>query len=335
MLVYKKFLIDVSHRFFQADKPFLIVPDSTEAEDVLWCHHLRLYVKTIPQGSCHLRSGHFSAGTCDNNFRRVICFNSFQHPQISRQAVKAGQHSGVCFEKFRSLLLKQPDALVHGSHQHIAWGTCLINIQQSPDFVPVNTVSIYMKKGRLCQARQSFMERMDHQVCSEVDRTVRKQRMHAKMGSMCFVHNQHSMVPMRRTRDRPNIADHTIVCRRCNKYRMEIRIFLQLSFHILRTDPAAGTGRFKRRFPWNKILRFQMIQVHRMVGRPVAVSCHKNTVTETGSCADRGKNAAGAAVHQKTGLLRSIQCGGILLGFQQNAAGMVEIVKSINFRDIN
>ena len=155
-----------------------------------------------------------------------------------------------------------------------------------------------------------------------------------KVCPVCGVHDEHRAVTVDGVRDRGGVRDHTLVGRGGQNDRADMIGRFQSAFHVLLADTAVdarcGIG---RREQGNMSERAKL---ERVIDRFVAVARDENGVPRFGYRADRGKQTARRAVHQRKGATCVIEPCRTRGETVKDAAVLwiVQIVKARDFGDV-
>ncbi len=225
------------------------------------------------------------------------------------------------------------DARVHPGHQHIARAAALIDPQKAAEPPAVDARPLHVQQGRLRQGRERLVHTVDHQIRAAPKRRLREKRMHREMCAVRLIDNQGRACIMDNLRNRADIRDDTVIRRRCDQDRSDIRMPLQGILDRLRRNtsvnqPRRVCRRVQIRYP-------QAIQPGRMIRCLMTVARHQNMASTSRAGRHGSQDPARAAVHQVIRLFRSIKPCRPELSLTQDIFRMEQIVKTVYLRDIN
>ena len=141
-------------------------------------------------------------------------------------------------EHFPASFLHRIHTGVYAAHKNIGGTAALVYSQKPYKQIPVYSVGTSVQKSRLRQRRQRFMNAVDHHVRPQIHRGYRKILRKTKMRSMSFVYDQRYSIAVGDLRNFPYIGNNAVVSRRSDQHGLNISVFLEASFHILRRNSA-------------------------------------------------------------------------------------------------
>ena len=176
------------------------------------------------------------------------------------------------------------------------------------------------------------MHTLDHHIRPQLQRTVRKIRRKRQMGTVSLIHDKKNASLMDGLRNCPDIRYHTVIGGGGEDHRLDARMFFQQPFHPLRGNPAVeSVTHFLLRV---NIYRFQIQQRRRMIDGLVAIAGHEYLPAFGHTGAYRSQNSRRASIDEKKGPSGPIHPGSPFLGLFQNPFRMMQIVKTVDLRDI-
>ena len=265
-------------------------------------------------------------------FAEVFPPHDMQLREVRRVTVKCIQTSPVFRKQFCPLLPDQVDACIHSRHKQIRRRTRLIDAQIPCHAPGINPRAVTMQKRRLCKRRQRLVQTHNHGVRPEAYRVFRKSGSESEVGSMRFIDNQSRPVCMAARRNRRDVRHDPLVGRGCENDDRNIRMLCQRLLHLRRGNLSLQISLRDRRI---EKLRREPLHGYRVIDRLVAVSCRQHLISPPCGSADGGKQSAGASVYQIIRPVRTVELRRALLGFLDKPFGMMQIVKSVNLRNID
>ncbi len=235
-------------------------------------------------------------------------------------------------ESLLSLKADVAQRIVDARHQQIGRTAGLVYPQEPSEEPSVYPPSVYMEQRRLGQGRESLVHAVDDQICPQLTAVFRKIASQAQVRTMGLVHNQRNPPFMDDVRNRPDVRYPPLIGGRYHQHGPDIRLPLQRPADFLRLQGIIyiiflQIGRIQIRGP-------QVPQIHRMIGRSVAVPRHQDMPSLMQRAAHRAQYPAGAAVHEVKAFLRSIESGGLPLETVQNPLRLMQVVEIVRLCDI-
>ena len=175
------------------------------------------------------------------------------------------------------------------------------------------------------------MEALNHNVRPAFQSGAGKLRPKREMRPVCLIHDQRHAVKVGNLCNGLNVRNHSLIGRRCDKHRLDS--VLKGGFNCRRINTTLDSVVVC--IVGIDIHRIQMAEQHRMIGGFMAVSGHYDL--PAGGChpADGAQDSPGAAVYHIISPVRPIDGRSPVHGFAQYFFRMVQVVKSVNLRDIH
>ena len=177
------------------------------------------------------------------------------------------------------------------------------------------------------------MQTVNHHIRTTAVTVLREIRVEPKMRSVSLIHDQRNLIRMNDFRNGSDIRNHTVISGRHQHHRLNFRICLQCSLYLSRfyyTIDLPGCIKFRI-----KIHRFQSSELHGVIYRFVAVSCHQKFSASVHTPQNGAHDSRRTSVDQDPGSIRPIKLCDTLLQLQQDSVCMMQIIKSIDLCNIN
>ena len=180
------------------------------------------------------------------------------------------------------------------------------------------------------------MQTVDYNIRAKLHGRFREQLMHAEMRPVCLIHDQGQAEGVRRLRDHCRIADDPLITGRRDKNRADpaqtlTPVLFQGPPYILSKD---RTVQFPL-LPGMEIYRLQAVQADCVVSGFMAAPGHQDpSASPAAAGADRRQDAAGTSIYKEMGLFGPIELRRPFLGLQNHALRVVQVVKTVYFRDV-
>ena len=188
-----------------------------------------------------------------------------------------------------------------------------------------------MQHSALCKCRQRLMHTLDHDIRPAVRRRARTGRMQPEMCPVRLIHDERQSVTVYNPRDRRNIGHNTVIRRTRNIHRPNQRVCLQRPSDHIRRNRALYIKIADRRIT---VMRLQPPQIHGMIRRFMRIARQQYPSAPRRSGRNRRQNAARTAVHEEKAAFHTNIISQPLLFLPQNPLCMMQIVESIDFRNI-
>ena len=258
--------------------------------------------------------------------------HDMQLRKVRRITVKCIQTSPVFRKKFCPLLTDQVDACIHSRHKQIRRRTRLIDAQIPCHAPGINPRAVTMQKRRLCKRRQRLVQTHNHSVRPKAHRIFRESGSESEVGPVRFIDNQRRPVCMTACRNRRDVRHDPLVGRGCEDHNRNIRMLCQRLLHLRRGNLSLQISPRDCRI---EELHRKSLHGNRVIDRFVAVPCRQYLISPPCGSADGGKQSAGAPVYQVIRPVRTVELRRALLGLPDKPFGMMQVVKSVNLRNID
>ena len=228
--------------------------------------------------------------------------------------------------------LHDPQTFHGRSDEQIRGAGTLISLQGEFHLLFVHQRTADMKNGGLSQGGQRFVETLDNDIGAAAQCVLRKILAEAEMRAVGGVDDERYAEAVGDLRDGCHIADDPLVGGGNDEHGGDAAVLRKSFFHILRVDaPVYAELRHGRR---HKPQRFQPSERHGVQRRFMAVPRQQDRIAGAGHGGDGAEDPGGGAVDEKIRSVAFVKGGGVFHGFSEDALGVVEIVKALDFGDV-